>query len=352
MKRIKSTAMTAAFALCAALLIYESKTAAGGVSAALSVCAEVVIPSLFPFMAFSGAIIASGGFCGGRLSRAAGRLFHLPAAAMPAVLLSLVGGYPVGASLTARLLESGCITREQAKRMVLFCFNAGPAFVISAVGVSMLGSRRAGVLLLVSLCFSTAATGILLGFLPKASAQPPTGTNAVSAALTPAQALTSGVTGAGRGIFNVCVWIVLFGALISAVSSLAADRLPEGVGNFIVCLLEVTQGLRLSVKGLPLPLTAALLSFGGVCVHCQVLSVGARCGVGVGFLLLARAFSAVAALGLMRLLLVFFPVASQTLSNISVNSVRAFSSNAPAAAALMVLCAILILDLDTKEKVW
>ena len=57
--------------------------------------------------------------------------------------MSLIGGFPIGAKMTAELYCDGRLTENQAQRLNMFCMNAGPAFTVTAVGVSMLSSRRA-----------------------------------------------------------------------------------------------------------------------------------------------------------------------------------------------------------------
>lgn len=45
------------------------------------------------------------------------------------------------------LVERGDITREEGKRMLRFCVNGGPAFIISAVGAGLMGQPVYGFML-------------------------------------------------------------------------------------------------------------------------------------------------------------------------------------------------------------
>ena len=136
-------------ALCAALLM-RGDTVREGVKEGLRASAQVVIPSLYLFMALSGTIAHSraGELLSRPLSPLTRRLLKLPSCMGPALLLSAVGGYPVGAKAIAILLEQGRISRKDAQRAICFCCNAGPSFVITAVGVHLLGSARMGAVLL------------------------------------------------------------------------------------------------------------------------------------------------------------------------------------------------------------
>ena len=79
------------------------------------------------------------------------------------VLLSLIGGYPMGAKSIAGLLEQGRLDRATAQRMLPFCCCAGPSFIITAVGSGMFGSAQAGILLYLVQLFVSILLGAVLG---------------------------------------------------------------------------------------------------------------------------------------------------------------------------------------------
>lgn len=60
----------------------------------------------------------------------------------------LCRGLPRRRGNDRRAISDGRISQSDAQRMTLFCVNAGPAFVIGGVGAGMLGSVRAGVIIL------------------------------------------------------------------------------------------------------------------------------------------------------------------------------------------------------------
>ena len=65
------------------------------------------------------------------------------------------------------LLKSGSITRREAGRMLLFCVNAGPAFVVSTVGAGLLGNARYGVVLLAAHMLASLTIGWPAVFLER-----------------------------------------------------------------------------------------------------------------------------------------------------------------------------------------
>ena len=92
--------------LCAAaaLLFYPTQAAAGA-KRGIGYCVDILIPSLFPFMALSVFVVKSGLAASmGRLTAGPCRiLFGLPGSAAAAIVMSMVGGYPVGARAVAAL---------------------------------------------------------------------------------------------------------------------------------------------------------------------------------------------------------------------------------------------------------
>lgn len=132
----------------AALLAWPGAVATG-VSRGLSICSSVIIPSLFPFLVLAGFLVRSGvsQSLGRRLEKPTRKLFGLPGCCAAGILVGFIGGYPAGGVAVGQLVSQGDITPRQGRRMLRFCVNAGPAFVISAVGAGMLGSVRYGAVL-------------------------------------------------------------------------------------------------------------------------------------------------------------------------------------------------------------
>ena len=71
---------------------------------ALALCAGTVIPALFPFMAVTGLLmrLGFGQWLAPYMAGLMAPLFRLPGCAGSALLLGLVGGYPIGARTADR----------------------------------------------------------------------------------------------------------------------------------------------------------------------------------------------------------------------------------------------------------
>ena len=122
-------------ALCAGLLL-QPDAAAQAAKNGLLLCGNLIVPALFPFFILSSLLISTGGAArfGRLLSGVMGIWFHQPGTSASALVLGFLGGYPVGAKTVCTLYEEKLCDRTQAEHLLLFCNNAGPAFILGAAG--------------------------------------------------------------------------------------------------------------------------------------------------------------------------------------------------------------------------
>ena len=114
---------------------------------AISLCAELIIPSLFPFFVLSGLLNRLGFATAAarRLVKPAASLYGISGAGATAFFMGLVGGYPLGAAYIADMRRQGLVSLEEAERLMGFCSNSGPAFLVGSIGAGVFGSARPGV---------------------------------------------------------------------------------------------------------------------------------------------------------------------------------------------------------------
>ncbi len=352
----------AAFFLClafAAMLFSMPQVAANGAKSGLLCCASIVIPALFPFMVMSEFVVKSG------LARALGRafapvtgsLFALPGCCGAPIVMSFVGGYPVGARAAREMYRRGELTVEQARRMALFCVNAGPAFAISAVGAGMLGSAAAGLILF----FSQLAASVCLGVALRLFAEKGKGGKGKAGgggdALPLSDAFVEATASASAAMFSICAFVVFFFALtalmqesrtvdflLDKAAGMGVDR--ERLSAIVPVLLEVTAGCaalaREGFRGVPL--LAFCLSWAGLSVHFQVLSAARELKIPAGVFALCRLCSALLSMAFARVAVLLVPLEKAAFSS-GDEMVPSFFSYSPAASiALLVLCAALLLS--------
>ena len=264
-------------ALTLAGLLCSPDASAQACRDALSLCAQTVIPSLFPFFVLSSLLVSGGG--GDAFSALLGGLmrplFGLSGAGASALTLGLLGGYPVGARTVAELHRADTLEKSEAERLLGFCNNAGPGFILGICGGAVLHSSRAGLYLYLVHAASALLTGILLcRDLPRFSAMRRKPVQSTTAAPF-ASLFSAAVRGALAGILNVCAFVVLFLVLLR----LLAEALPAVVSAFplyplLLGFVEMTNGVTAltGTRG-GFVCCAVLLAWGGLSVHAQTLSV-------------------------------------------------------------------------------
>lgn len=278
-RRMAEFGLTGFFLL--ALMLWTD-TARRGVLQGLAVSCQVLIPSLFPFSAGAGTLIRMGfaDRLSPRTDRLMRRLFHLPGQASVPLLLGLLGGYPLGAQSLAALYREKALSRAEAIRLSRFCNNAGPAFLIGAVGGGIFHSVRTGILLLLIHWAAALLTGGLL-----AGGQTPASDTACGRPgqrLNLAQALPGAVAEAASSMVRITGMVVFFSVgmeLLGQVLPLA--QLPQPVLCLVHGWIELSGGTARLAGMNPafgIPAAAFLVSWGGLCVHMQaaerLLSVG------------------------------------------------------------------------------
>lgn len=335
--RLKNPLALVACAVVAALLVVNAPLAMQGARAALALCGNVIIPALYPFFVIAAIYVQLSGRGRSRYS------------ATGALLLGLLGGYPVGAKVIAQLHAQGQLSRGQAQRLQLFCVNAGPGFLIGAVGAGMLGNRTAGIVLLAALTTGSLIMG--LGVWLTTGRRKNKETLPTSAS-TPASSLLVPVTQATKSIIMVCGWVVLFGALTSLLHLLPFAwwaAIP-----FLQALLEVSGGTAALIHAqVSLPVLAAGLAWGGLGVHAQVFSDVKTTGLPLWKFWLARlvhsGLAAVLCAALVRIIPVHMAVSVAAVPGASA-PVRLWAVSAPAGIALLIFCVFMILELDLRRK--
>ena len=292
--------------LYALALICCPQAGAEAARAGLILCGQVILPALFPYFVLSNLAIGLGlgQWLGQKLGGLMPRLFHVGGAGGAALALGLLGGYPVGAGAVRELLERGQCSPEEAQRLLLFCNNAGPAFILSVAGVSVFGRMEIGFLLLVVHALSALGVGLLLR-----GPEGAVGGGQISSAprLASGALLPQAVGKALSSSLQVCAYVVLFNVLIGLLRAVTEDwlALPVGLEPLLAGLLELSNGVcalpAVSSPTLRLALGGFLLGWGGFSVHSQTAALLEGSGLRIKPYLRAKALQGLLSAGLLAL---------------------------------------------------
>ncbi len=295
----------------AAILGFPSITSAGAFEG-LKISARIIIPALFPFTVIALFLVKSSAldFLTIKLNKVTQKLFKLDGNEFTVIVLSLLGGYPVGAKLTEGLYKTGKISIYKAKRLMRFAINPSPAFFITVVGLNIFKSKEVGIILFVSNLLSCL---ILSCFNPVKSLKTSQNVFTENQHLSFSKAFVDSVAEGAKTILIISAFVTFFGAVASVIKS----AIPNPVVYGTICpILEISFGATEFLKtGFPPFLFSFILAFGGISTICQVKQAAGIVNLKFSFLLFYRiihgAFSTIVSFVLFKI----FPIATETISN-------------------------------------
>lgn len=253
------------------------------VSDSVNRCLTVIIPSMFIFLCITTFISKSNihSIFSIPFKTISEKFFHIPKEGTAIFLLSMLSGYPAGVKLVNDNFAQGAITASQAKAMNCFCFFSGPAFITGTAAAFLYPDSNAGLLIFLACLSGNVFTlFIFTRKLPKLK-----NTGSIKVKIKSGQLIPS-VQSAGSAMVQMCVMIAAFGGFIailnlSGIINLATAytssilNLPsETTKSIILSFLEISNIITLPpMQAELLPITAFLISFGGICVHMQVAAL-------------------------------------------------------------------------------
>ena len=272
-------------------LMTAPQQAMEGAQHGLSLCFNVIVPSLFPFFVLSSLVVDLGlaAYLGRALEGVMQPLFRVNGCCGSALALGFLGGYPVGARTAIQLYEQGLCSRGEAERLLAFCNNSGPAFILGVVGAGVFGDGRIGLLLYATHALASVLVGLLFRFHGAHTPRPARRTPAskpIQAVNFPA-AFTGAVTRSFQNTLNICAFVTFFAVVLQLLEQTGGlalcTRLLGLLGlsaqwsqRMIAGLLELSSGVSsLSTAGQlaqQISMAAFMLGWAGLSVHCQVLS--------------------------------------------------------------------------------
>ena len=256
----------------------------------ISLCVEILIPSLLPCLVLSNIIIESNLIY---LFPKRTRIYFL-------FLLSSISGYPVGANLLNECVLNGQISKLDAKKILPSFINAGPGFVISFIGCEILENKAIGIILYFSQIFASCllfliGSGIKVNF--KGNYITSTFSNIVF----------SSINKAFNSLKNICLFVLLFFSSSEIVYQLFGSK----TALYFSFFGEVTSAV---INQKNVYIVSFLLSWCGLCIYFQVFSI-TKYKISVLKVILFRVLHACISIITTKILLNVFKINSSVFSN-------------------------------------
>ena len=327
------------FVILAVLIITKPEICKNSAISGILLCGRVIIPSLFTFTVCVLFIMKCGItdlFCG--LDFFTKKLFGLSAELTLLAFLSFIGGYPVGAKLLNDAVEKGRISAKDAGKMLNYCINAGPGFIVAAVGNAILGSKVLGYFLLAS---HLTASLIMMLFL-----RPEGDYNSKSSprdSFNFSDSFVASVTDSSSATMEICGYVILFSVITAYAEYLTRH---SAYLKYINLGLEVTTAIP---KAENIFVVSFLLGFSGLSVWCQIFSTAKSIKINFAEFALCRIIHGILSCGITAILLKIFPVTVSCISNGSDFSGKAFYSTPALSAALIIMGFFFLVSVFNKK---
>ncbi len=261
------------FTLLILLILSNSYDIIENIRFSFSVCVNNVFPSLIPFMILSNIIINYDFIeeLSDIFKNIMVKIFKVSKNCSFALIMSMLSGTPSNAKYINDLYTNNLITLSDVKKCLNFCHFTNPIFILGTIGLSFLGNKKIGLVILISHFLSSIILGLLnkkedindLSFIHKKINKNFINIFKDSIKTTIDTLLLI------LGIITSCIIIT---CIIDNIISIDMNY------KFVYGLLEITQGLKyLSLSNLSIEIKAIIssfiISFGGLCIHAQVFTI-------------------------------------------------------------------------------
>lgn len=336
-KKINNAVFLVLVIVLGAFLIINPEVCEKSVAYSIILCSKVLIPSLFPFGVCMLYIMKSGVTEKLNFLYPVTRILKLSPFAFVIMVMSMLGGYPIGAKLINEAVVQGALHEKNARRLLNFCVNAGPGFIVSAVGVGLLKNQKIGYIFLVS--HITASLLICIFSKGVKSSKKKNVRN-----LSPTENFVTSAGESANAILSICGFVILFGVITSYLEHYSQQL------KFLKPLIYITEITTAITKTNNIYLISFLLGFSGICIWCQVLCVGKNIKINVFSFVLHRILHGLLSCGITYLLAKVFKITQPTFSNSLKFTPSTFVSGTALGISLLILGLIFIISLTSKQK--
>lgn len=328
-------------------ILTSPNESASAVKFGLTVCGEIVIPSIFPFTFLCILIYST------NISKIIEYILSplkkigLNSTIGLVIIMSMIGGYPIGSKLISILKKEEIIDDKTANKMLMFCINPGPAFVIIAVGSGMLRSHKAGVILFASTTLSSIVIGIIILSVFNVNS------NLLKRKhIAFSEGVVKSISEATSTVINICSFVIIFTCIGSAIKYI----LPDNISNCFISLLEVTNGC-LYLSKYSIYFVAFIISFSGLAVHFQVFSICRHIKINYSLFYLCRIIHSILTVFITYVLEKIFPIYIDTSSFGEIKKTLEISATSVCSLCLICLSFIIMCywmlslkEIETQKK--
>lgn len=287
-KKIISFTIVFSLILITLLILINSNEVINSVILSIDIWQNNLLPAIFPFFIISELLIQYGfvDFLGELFKGIMGKVFKLKGECAFVLAMSMVSGFPSGAKYTRSLLDQKIINEHEASKLLTFTHFSNPLFIIGTIGSLYLQNKKLSLLILIIHFLTNFIVGFLFRNIDYPNIKYEHGSIKKAFIKMHSKRLNSKenfgivLTNAIYNSFKTLVLmlgIIIFFLIITTLFNSIFNLNPYN-RTIISGLLEMTQGVKYtSILNINLITKAMLIiffiSFGGLSVHMQIISI-------------------------------------------------------------------------------
>lgn len=218
-----------------------------------------------------------------------GKIYHLPKTSTYIIFMSLTSGFPSNAKLIKDELDNKNINIFEATKLLSMTHFANPLFIIYTIGINLFHDKKIGLIILISHFITNFIIGILFRNIFKYEKKD--NKYSLSEPLSFINLLKSSFLKTAKLLINIFSIIIFFAIITTTLSKYL--NLNSFSNMFFTGLLEITSGLKLlsilNITKIKAAMIATfLISFGGISIHMQQISILNNYKINYWIYLLAR----------------------------------------------------------------
>ena len=275
------------------LILIFSDTVHSSVKLSIDVLFSSLIPSLLPFLILSEFAVNTDilNITANLFESIVTKVFKTSKNSSIAIIIGYLCGFPSGSKTVNTLYENKLITKNEACILLSFVNNNNPAFIISAIGISVFGSIRVGMLLLISHFFASLLIGIVYSryYLShniihefKQISNKNNKDTKILENLSIIETIRNCILNALKTLATIFGFVMIFNLLFDLLNLLFKKL--NFSSNFIYvisAIIEITRGSHNLIKlsynmNTIICLESFLLGFSGICIILQIYSTIAK----------------------------------------------------------------------------
>ena len=273
---------------CGFEILSESNTIMSAVSYSFNIWINNIFPSLFPFFVLSEILINFGfvELVSELFKPIFQKIFKINGNAAFIFIMSMLSGFPSNAKYTKELYLQGKLTDKEASKILMFSHFSNPLFILGTVAITFLNDKKLGLLIMISHYLSNIIIGIIFRNynVSKITYEKFSLKNSIlkmhSKRINNDKKIGAIISTSLTNSINTLLLLLGVITTFLIITTIIDNNFHPSLfsKSIISGFLEMTQGLK-HVSMLNISnyyktiLITAILSFGGLSVHTQIISI-------------------------------------------------------------------------------